>query len=168
MSKIDAKSLYKSAQKGAENQEEYRKRKEERVQKCIDKFNEKCDTLHKKYFDDSNRFSINQSLNRACLKSTNSSSVKLYMNFDREDFCNWHRFVPFKADEYGRNYNARPSTCLFLYLTRAKEQKFLPENIIFDVWGNKKFTVEFTLNFSDDVFKESEMSSKGEASSSIS
>lgn len=154
MSKIDAKSLYNSTKKGVQDQEDYGKRKQERIQNCIDKFNDTCETLNKKYFDAKNNFSINQSLNRACLKAKDASTVKLFMNFDRDDFCNWHRFVPFKADQYGRNYNARPSTCLAMYLTRAKDQGWLPENIFFEVWGNKKFTVEFTVKFSDDKFKD--------------
>ena len=28
-----------------------------------------------------------------------------------------------------------------------KDKKHLPENLDFDVWGNKKFTVKFTLHF---------------------
>ncbi len=149
MSKIDAQSLFKSAQKGAEEQEKYKQRKQARIQQCIEKFNGTCDNLNKKYFDPSNKFSINQSLDRACRQTRDSSTVKLYMNFDRDDFCNWHRFVPFKADEFGRNYNARPASCLAMYLTRAKDQGWLPENITFNVWGNKKFTVEFTAKFVD-------------------
>ena len=124
-------------------------RKKERVQKCIDQFNATCDKLNEKYFDDKNKFSINQSLSRACMKAKDSSCVELYMNFDMNDFCKWHRFVPYKADEYGRNYNARPSSCLNMYLTRCKQDGWLPPNLTFDVWGNKKFTVKFTLKFND-------------------
>ena len=86
MSKIDAQSLFKSAQKGAEDQEKYKQRKQARIQQCIEKFNGTCDELNKKYFDPTNKFSINQSLDRACRQTQDSSTVKLYMNFDRDDF----------------------------------------------------------------------------------
>ena len=60
----------------------------------------------------------------------------------------WDKFVPYKADEYSRNFNARPATCLKMFLERTKELEYLP-NISFEVWGNKKFTVKFTLTFED-------------------
>jgi len=145
-SKIDMQKLHRAAQEGTSNQEERFKKKQERIQECIKQFDSKCDSLHEKYFDNQNSYSIPSSLLRACKRGANDKGeIDLYMNFDRNDFLNWHKFVPFKADEFGKNYNARPSTCLHLYLTRAKKQGYLDDDIKFDVWGNKKFTVHFSF-----------------------
>ena len=52
MSKVDMKSLYVVAKEATTNQEEKARKKQERVQACIKQFNDKCDTLHEKYFDE--------------------------------------------------------------------------------------------------------------------
>lgn len=152
MSSINVNALLQSAEESQKSRENYVAQKSVRIKECIQKFNKQCDDLIFKYFDDNDDQSINRSLERAVKKSGNTDRVDLYMNFDREDFKGWAKFVPFKADEYGRNYNARPATCLSLFLQRAKHLGYLPK-ISFDVWGNKKFTVKFTLDFNEkDVF----------------
>lgn len=149
MSAVNIETLRASAKEGAKNNEEYMKKKEMRIEECKKQLNEKLEECVKKYFDDENKFSINSSLDRACKKNGHRNEVELYMNFDRQDFVEWNKFVPFKADKYGKNYNARPSTCLHMFLTYSHEQGYLPENISFDVWGNKKFTVKFTISLQD-------------------
>lgn len=169
MSKVDMNSLHVVAKEATSNQEEKAKKKQERVQACIKQFNDKCDSLHEKYFDEKNSFSVPSSLVRACKRGANDKGeIELYMNFERNDFVNWHKFVPFKADEYGKNYNARPSTCLRLYLTRAQEQEYLDKEIKFDVWGNKKFTVKFSFSVRDVENDESAEKKENEDASSIS
>ena len=148
MSSVNVTALFASAQ---QSKATYTARKEEksiRVQECIKQFNEKCDTLIKKYFDEDDEYSINKSLERAVAKSGRTDAVDLHMNFNRDDFTGWHKFVPFQADEFGRNYNARPASCLNLFLARAKHLGYLPQ-ISFVVWGNRKFTVKFTLRFNE-------------------
>lgn len=143
MSTINVETLRELAKDSEKDFQEFKAKKELRRQEHIKTFNNKCDELNQKYFDENDPKSINCSFARAVKKSS-SSEVNLYMNFVHADFCGWAKFVPFKADEYGNNYNARPASCLRLYLERAKELGYLP-NITFDVWGNKKFTVHFKL-----------------------
>lgn len=155
MSSINVNALLKEAQQSRQNYEKYRERKYEKIQNCKTMFNEKCDKLILKYFDVENPYSINSSLLRAVKKSGNTDVVHLYMNFQKNDFKNWEKFVPFKADEFGRNFNARPASCLKLFLDRAKELGYLPQ-ISFSVWGNANFTVKFTLYFNEtDIEKNS-------------
>mgnify|MGYP001171589412 CR=1 FL=1 len=153
MSKIDISSLRNTAQSGAENRDEYMRKKKIRIEECVKVFNQKISDLHLLYFDDNNKFSINKSLERACKKAYNPDYVELYMNFNISDFSGWGKFVPFQPDQYGKNLNARPANCLRMYLTRAQADGYLPSNIKFDVWGNKSFTVKFTIDFKDEEFE---------------
>ena len=148
MSAINVKALHASAQKSKETYTAKKEHKSIRVKECIEHFNERCDVLIKKYFNEEDEYSVNASLARAVAKSGRTDAVDLHMNFTRSDFCGWHKFVPFQADEFGRNYNARPATCLKLFLERAKHLGYLPQ-ISFVVWGNQKFTVKFTIRFDE-------------------
>tara|TARA_B100000482_G_scaffold191076_1_gene175458 strand:+ start:850 stop:1344 length:495 start_codon:yes stop_codon:yes gene_type:complete len=162
---MDMKSLYVAAQEATSNQAEKSKKKQERIQACIKRFNAKCDELNEEYFDNENPYSIPSSLLRACKKGANEQGeIELHMNFKRDKFTKWHAFVPFEADEYGYNYNARPSSCLRLYLTRAQEQGYLNNNIKFKVWGNEKFTVYFSFNLQNVEFINEEEKKKEESS----
>ena len=122
--------------------------KTEKIEQHKRTLDQKCDELYHKYCDDENPRSINRSLEKQVKHSGNSDVVDLHMNFNIEDFKGWNKFVPFKDDGNGRNYNARPANCLGYFLQKMKDKKHLPENLDFDVWGNKKFTVKFTLHFS--------------------
>lgn len=157
MSTIDVASLREMMKSKCMSRDKIAK--EERVKECIKTFNDKCDTLIAKYFDETNDKSINASMERAVKKSTDFSDIDLYMNFERDDFRGWAKFVPFLKDEYGRNYNARPASCLRLFLERAKDIGYLP-NISFEVWGNKKFTVKFTLHIEEETVQEPELEEK--------
>ena len=148
MSSVNVTALFAFAQQSKATYNANKEQKSIRVKECIDRFNKKCDTLIKKYFNEDDEYSINKSLERAVAKSGRTDTVDLHMNFDRDDFIGWHKFVPFQADEYGRNYNARPASCLNLFLARAKHLGYLPQ-ISFVVWGNRKFTVKFTLRFEE-------------------
>lgn len=149
MSSVNVKALYVSAQESQQRSIAKKEEKASRIEECIRMFNEKCDILIKKYFDEHNYYSINNSLARTVAKSGRTDTVNLHMNFDRNDFVGWYKFVPFQADEHGRNYNARPASCLRLFLDRAKYLGYLPQ-ISYVVWGNQKFTVKFTLQFEDE------------------
>lgn len=148
MSILNIEDLFTKAMDAHNSQAECNATKEQRIAEHIKTFNKKCDVLILKYFDKDHLSSINSSFERAVRKSGNLNQVNMYMNFDRDDFKGWNKFVPYKADEYGNNYNARPASCLRLFLEYAKNQGYLPQ-ISFDVWGNKKFTVHFILDFNE-------------------
>ena len=126
---------------------EYSKEKEERIEARKKELYEKMDSLLLKYFDESNDYSVNNSLKRAFAKSDiESKEIVFYMNFDRQDFLGWSRFVPYKADpDNGHNINGRATECCNRFLKYSQEKEFLPRNVDFDVWKNKKFTVKFTI-----------------------
>ena len=148
-----------------QHNDSYLKEKEQRIQACIKQFNDKCETLIAKYFDENNPKSINRSLERAAERhGAKNGKVELYMNFERSDFQDWSKFVPYKRDEYGRNYNARPASCLNLFLQRAQYLNYLP-NITFDVWGNQKFTVKFTMDLQIDCSETDKNNNKSSSSS---
>lgn len=145
MSKINLEALKKAAF-SKQNSEDDEKAK--RIAACKQKEKEKLDSLILKYFNSDWSYSINNSLMRACEKSSGeTNSIELYMNFDRNDFSGWHAFVPFKADQHGMNYNARPVNCIRRFLEYAQEVDMLPGNITFDCWANYKCTVVFTILF---------------------
>ena len=148
MSTLNIDELFAKASDSHKSKEKYNDTKQLRIAEHIKTFNSKCNTLISKYFDKNNSSSINSSFERAVRKSGSLDQVNMYMNFDRDDFKGWNKFVPYKADEYGNNYNARPATCLKLFLEYAKNLGFLPQ-ISFEVWGNKKFTVHFVLDFNE-------------------
>lgn len=157
MTSVNVTALFASAQQSKATYTAQKEQKSIRVQDCINKFNERCDILIKKYFNENDEYSINKSLQRAVAKSGRTDVVELHMNFNRDDFTGWHKFVPFQADEFGRNYNARPASCLNLFLARAKHLGYLPQ-ISFFVWGNRKFTVKFTLRFDESSLDVSDVS----------
>ena len=126
--------------------DDFRTKKEERVQKCQAKLRAKVNELHTIYFNENDSYSIPNSLNRAAKSNRDPTCIKLYMNFNMQNFCGWGSFVPYMCDEYGKNYHARPVNCLKRYLDTAKEDGLLPNEIEFEVWGNKKFTAVFTLS----------------------
>ena len=138
-------SLRAVADESKKTRDEFMKAKAKRIEECKMKFTTKCKELRDWYFDDTNEDGIVRSVNRAIEKyGGRGRDVDLYMNFRRPDFCGWNKFVPFQPDQYGNNYNARPSSCLKLFLDDCKEKGYL-ENIEYDVWGNRKFTVKFTI-----------------------
>ena len=141
MSKINLEALKKAAfsKQNSEDDE-----KAQRIAACKQKEKEKLDSLILKYFNSDWGYSINNSLMRACEKSSGeTNSIELYMNFDRNDFSGWHAFVPFKADQHGMNYNARPVNCIRRFLEYAQEVDMLPGNITFDCWANYKVHCRF-------------------------
>lgn len=145
MSKINMELLKKAAFSKLEAEDP---EKIERIALCKKKEKEKLDSLIKKYFDQEWEYSINNSLMRVCEKSTGEqNSINLYMNFDRKDFVGWNSFVPFKADDWGQNFNARAPNCIRRFLEHAQLIDMLPGNITFEVWGNLKCTVVFTIMF---------------------
>ena len=147
MSKIKLEDLKKAAfEKDTPSDE-----KMQRIAECKKKLQLKLDEMVQKYFDPNWNFSINNSLMRGCQRNDGASSFDVYMNFDRADFSGWNTFVPYKADQNGNNYNARPPNCIRRFLEYAQENLFLPGNITFNVWGNLKCTVVFTILFEEDV-----------------
>ena len=110
---------------------------------------DKIQSLHKIYFADDNKFSVTKTLMRAAQYNKDPKQVKAYMNFNIKDFFDWGKFVPFLEDDYGKNYNARPVNCLNRYLRTAQEEGYLPDYVKFEAWGNKKFTVVFTIELPD-------------------
>jgi hypothetical protein len=145
MSKINMELLKKAAYSKTEAEDQ---EKMERVAACKKKEQEKLDSLIAKYFDAEWEYSINNSLMRVCERSTgDKNSINLYMNFDRKDFVGWNAFVPFKPDDWGQNYNARAPNCIRRFLEYAQLIDMLPGNITFEVWGNFKCTVVFTIMF---------------------
>ena len=110
---------------------------------------DKIQSLHEIYFADDNKFSVTKTLMRAAQFNKDPKQVKAYMNFNIKDFFDWGKFVPFLEDDYGKNYNARPVNCLNRYLKAAQEEGYLPDYVKFEAWGNKKFTVVFTIELPD-------------------
>lgn len=127
---------------------EYDKEKADRVELRKKELHDKMDDLILKYFDENNEYSVNNSLKRAFAKSDEESKeIVFYMNFDRQDFLRWSRFVPYKADpETGYNMNARATECCNRFLKYSQQKEYLPSNVEFDVWKNKKFTIKFKIN----------------------
>ena len=145
MTKITMDALSETAKLSIQNKESFMIEKAKRVEQCKQMFANKCDELRTIYFDENKENSIVCSVKRAVLKHGGKwKNVDLYMNFEISHFCNWNKFVPYKADTYGKNYNARPSSCLNAFLLDCKSKGYL-ENIDFEVWGNRKFTVKFTI-----------------------
>lgn len=125
---------------------QYNKEKAERIESRKKELNAKMDELILKYFDEDDEYSVNSSLKRAFAKTdTESKEIVFYMNFNREDFTGWSRFVPYKADN-GYNMNARPTECCNRFLKYSQENGYLPKNVQFEVWKNKKFTIKFAIN----------------------
>lgn len=141
MSKILINELYKI--RATEYDKEKEARKEIRKQQLL----EKMESLILKYFDPGNEKSVSRSIERAYARNNkNSKDIVLFINFDRDDFLRWSKFVPFKPDPLnGFNMNARATECCHRFLMYSKEKQHLPFNIEFDVWKNKKFTVKFTI-----------------------
>lgn len=159
MSKINIELLKKVAYSKCEEAEDTEKM--ERVAVCKKKEQEKLKSLIEKYFDEEWEYSINNSLLRVCEKSKgDKNSIKLYMNFDRKDFVGWNAFVPFKPDDWGQNYNARAPNCIRRFLEHAQLIDMLPGNITFEVWGNMKCTVVFTILFDGEEVEEVEVEEK--------
>jgi hypothetical protein len=109
-------------------------------------FKEAADKLIFKYFDEQNPKSINKSFERAAGKTKKSSNyIELFMNFDRDDFRGWNKFVPFRNNGYGQNMNAQPWSVLIMWLQYCQTMDFLP-NVAFQPLYNTNFTIRFVLN----------------------
>lgn len=94
----------------------------------------KMKSLLEKYFDVLDQNSIAYHM-----KSAEMS--EFYVKLDRNDFLGWSAFVPYKADDNGYNFNARPLQCCKRFLIHAKENNYL-SNIHFEI---QNFNVKFTM-----------------------
>lgn len=125
---------------------EFNDEKQKKIEARKMELTSKMDGLLQKYFDPTDEYSVYSSIQRAVKRSsTDAKEIEFYMNFTKEDFFHWHKFVPYKADENGFNLNAKYTECCKRFLKYAKDKEYLPDNIQFDVWTNKKFTVKFTI-----------------------
>lgn len=156
VSAIDITILKAAAERSIKCYQDVSKMKESKINMRKKQLNEKFNEMTTKYFNDNWYYGIPQSLLRACGRASDEGNIKLYMNFERKDFCNWNRFVPYEADEYGKNLNARPANCLKIWLQHCKDNGLLSDNISFNVWGNKKFTVLFNVTFTTETNSETE------------
>lgn len=117
-----------------------------RIQAKKDELEQKCVSLDAVLMNPNDPRSLYSAVKRAAKYADKDGKKEFFINFDRDMFCKWNRFVPFKPDANGFNYNARPASCLKLYLDRCKAKEMLPPGLTYDVWGNRKFTVKFYLD----------------------
>ena len=116
--------------------------KQQKIEKKKEQLYSKMKSLLEKYFDEFDENSIFSRIKFAKINRENDKTLnEFYVKLDRDDFLGWSAFVPFKPDDNGYNFNARPLQCCKRFLVYAKEKKYLP-NIHFEV---QNFTVKFTI-----------------------
>ena len=145
MSSSNGKDIMQIALERKKKNTTNKKYKEPIIEMRKKQLHDKIQSLHTTYFAEDNKFSVTNTLMRAAQNNKDPRKVQAYMNFNIKDFFDWGKFVPFEPDEYGKNYNARPVNCLNRYLKAAQEEGYLPDYVKFEPWGNKKFTVVFTI-----------------------
>lgn len=119
-----------------------------RLETCVAQFNDKCNALIVKYFDETSSNGIHAAAQRACSRIKRGKHVEFFVNFDKTDFIGWNAFVPYRSDFRGHNANTQPTSCLRLFLHRAKLLGYLP-NTSFHVWTNAKLTVHFIITLKE-------------------